>query len=38
MDKYEILETIRDKMENIEGGAFAFLDWLQDFVDEQLDD
>lgn len=38
MDKYEILETIQDKMENGEGDVFTFIDWLREFIDEQLDD
>ena len=40
MDKYEILETIKDKMENGDNqinDAFSFLDWLQDFIYEQLE-
>lgn len=39
MDKYEILETIKDKMENGDdqiNDAFSFLDWLQDFIYKQL--
>lgn len=40
MNKYEILETIKDKMENGDDqiiDAFSFLDWLQDFIHEQLE-
>ena len=38
MDKNEILLTIKEKMENCEGGAYGFIDWIEDFVDKQLND
>ena len=38
MDKYEILQTIKEKMENCEGGFYGFINWLQEFIDEQLKD
>jgi ferritin len=38
MTKEQILEAIKDKMQSGDGDVFTFVDWLQEFVDEQLED
>ena len=38
MTKRNILETIKDKMQNGDGDAFTFIDWLQEFIDEQMEE
>lgn len=36
MTKHQILEAIKDKMQNGDGDVFDFVDWLQEFIDNQL--
>lgn len=36
MTKQQILTKIQDKMQSGDGDVFAFIDWLQQFIDEQL--
>ena len=36
MTKQQILEKIQDKMQSGDGDVFSFIDWLQQFIDEQL--
>jgi len=38
MTKHQILETIKDKMQNGDGDIFAFVDWLQEFINNQLEE
>ena len=38
MTKHQILEAIKDKMQNGDGDVFAFVDWLQEFIDNQLEE
>ena len=37
MNKKQILKRIKDEMQSDNGGVFAFIDWLQQFIDEQLE-
>lgn len=38
MTKHQILEAIKDKMQNGDGDVFSFVDWLQEFIYNQLGD
>lgn len=38
MTKRKILETIQDKMRNGDGDVFTFIDWLQEFINEQMEE
>ena len=37
LDREEILEKIKYQMNEGCGDCFDFIDWLRDFIDEQLD-
>ena len=37
MTKQQILKTIRDKMQNGSGDVFTFIDWLQEFIEQEID-
>ena len=36
MTKQQILTKIKDEMQSNDGDVFTFIDWLQQFIDEQL--
>ncbi len=36
MTRNQILETIKEKMETADGGVYGFIDWLQEFIENEL--
>lgn len=36
MTKKEILETIQSRLYSNDGDAFDFIDWIREFVNEQI--
>lgn len=37
MTKQQILKTIRDKMDYGSGDVFTFIDWLREFIEQEID-
>lgn len=37
MTKRQILTKIKDKMQSGDGDVFTFIDWLEEFINEQLE-